>query len=320
MWPADRHSPVIVVVGPTAVGKTKFSIKLAGLLDGEIISADSRYFYRGMNIGTAKPTPDEMLDVKHHLINVANPDQTWNLALFQSEATKAINAIHDREKLPILVGGTGQYIQAVLENWEIPEQVPDQLLRVAIEKWADQIGAQSLHQKLSIIDPIAAGNIEYQNQRRTIRALEVIFGTGRRFSDQRRKKISPYELKIIGLIRPRIELYQRIDERIDWMMENGLIAEVQGLLAAGYAKDLPAFSAIGYREVIEYLEGKMSLEEAIILMKRKTREFVRRQANWFKSDNPNIYWVKADEIDFEEIINFIYSNSGWVNSIEPKIK
>jgi tRNA dimethylallyltransferase len=291
---SEKPEPLMVLVGPTAVGKTEISIQLAKRLQGEIVSADSRLFYRGMNIGTAKPTQAEMQPVPHHLVDIAEPDEGLSLAVFQDLASRAIAEIHRRGNLPILVGGTGQYVRAVIEGWRPPEISPDSSLRMALEAWARQIGPQQLHERLATLDPEAAERIDFHNQRRTIRALEVIFSTGRRFSEQRARQPSPYNVLLLGLSRPRAVLYARIDARIRAMLAGGLVEEVQGLLAQGYNSDLPAFSAIGYREVLAYLQGRISLEEAERQMRRNTRIFVRRQANWFKSTDPQIRWFDVD--------------------------
>jgi len=240
----------VVILGPTAVGKTEIAIQLAEGLNGEIVSADSRLFYRGMDIGTAKPTPEEQERIPHHLIDVADPDQILSLAEFQRLAHQAIGAIHTRGRLPFLVGGTGQYMRAVTEAWQIPPAVPDSRLRDALEHWAASIGPYGLHARLGVVDPQAAAQIDYRNLRRTVRALEVIFSTGRRFSDQRQKGDSPYQFYLLGLTRPRSELYLRIDARIEAMFTQGLIEEAQALLQKGYNPDLPTLSAIGYAEAI----------------------------------------------------------------------
>lgn len=287
--------PLVVVLGPTAVGKTALSMELAESLNGEIISADSRLFYRGMDIGTAKPTLHDRARVKHHLIDVAYPDEIWALATFKNEAQKAIVDIASRGKLPFLVGGTGQYIRAVIEDWTIPEVRPDYRLRSVLEEWSEDIGAQGLHDRLRTLDPKAADQIDLRNTRRTIRALEVILSTGSRFSDQRKRGVSPFRTLLIGLTRPRDEIYQRVDSRINMMIESGFVEEVQGLLDNGYSADLPSFSAIGYREMIAYLQGEISFAEAMEQIKKKSRIFVRRQSNWFKPDDPAIHWFKVDQ-------------------------
>ena len=293
--------PLILIVGPTAVGKTELAIQLAERLNGEIVSADSRLFYRGMDIGTAKPSREEQARVPHHLIDIANPDEILSLAVFQQKAHEIIADIHSRNKLPFLVGGTGQYVRAVTEGWTPPEVVPDEALRSELEKQKDQNGIYWLHEKLRELDPTAAEKIDARNFRRTIRALEVIMTTGKKFSEQRGQIDSPYHLITIGLIRPRVELYARVDARIDSMFVNGFLDEVKNLLASGYSPTLPTMSAIGYRECIQVLEGKLTLEEAKQAIRRMTRIFVRRQANWFKESDPNIYWYSVKGGVVEEI-------------------
>lgn len=305
-------SPLVVIVGPTAVGKTELSIQLAERFSGEIVSADSRQFYRGMDIGTAKATVAEQGRVPHHLLDVAEPDDIWSLAVFQQAAADKIAAIHKRGHLPFLVGGTGQYVRAVIEAWDIPAQEPDDRMRKVLEKRAAEIGPLALHDQLRIVDPQAAELIDARNVRRTIRALEVILNTGIRFSAQRQKKTSPYSLLIIGLKRDRPQLYMRVDQRIELMLQMGFIEEVRALLEKGYAPDLPTMSAIGYEEMIEYLQGRITLDEALVLMKRRTRLFIRRQANWFKLTDPNINWFDAAVIDVNGLTKFINSPQNWI--------
>jgi tRNA dimethylallyltransferase len=308
-------SPLILLIGPTAVGKTEHAIQLAERLNGEVVSADSRLFYRGMDIGTAKPTPEEQARVPHHLIDVADPDETWSLAVFQQKATEIIADIHTRGKLPFLVGGTGQYARAVTEGWTPPEVEPDERLRAELEKLKDEKGANWLHARLDHLDPLAAEKIDTRNARRTIRALEVILTTGKPFSQQRGQRDSPYDLLTIGLKRPREELYQRIDERIEAMFAEGFVQEVAGLLEQGYSPDLPSMSAIGYREAVRVVKDQMSVEQAKVEMRRATRVFVRRQANWFKIDDPDIHWFEAGQLNVVKAIEgFIRSHYELKNS------
>jgi tRNA dimethylallyltransferase len=289
--------PLILIIGPTAVGKTELSIQLAERLNGEIISADSRLFYRGMDIGTAKPTPDERGRVPHHLIDVADPDEIWSLAVFQNAATEIIADIHTRGKLPFLVGGTGQYIRAVTEGWSPPEVKPDPRLRGVLEGLAEDNGIYWLHEGLERNDVAAAKKIDPRNVRRTVRALEVILTAGKPFSKQRRQKASPYNLLTIGLKRSREELYQRVDQRIEAMFAAGFVDEVKELLEKGYSPELPTMSAIGYRECVSVIKGELSVEQAKVEIRRATRVFVRRQANWFKEDDPNIQWFEASQVE-----------------------
>ncbi|MGB4595039.1 MAG: tRNA (adenosine(37)-N6)-dimethylallyltransferase MiaA [Anaerolineaceae bacterium] len=293
----DSKPNLIVLVGATASGKTAIAIELAKRLDGEIISADSRYFFKDLQIGTAKPSFEQRSQVRHHLIDVTTLAAPWSLGEFRTEAESLILDINSRGKVPILVGGSGQYIRAITENWTIPAQEPDHGLRLAIENWGKLVGFDRLHTQLSWIDAQAARVIDPRNHRRTVRALEVIFLSGQRFSELRQTSGSKYCQLIIGLDWPRGLLYKRIDERIDLMLSNGLVAEVEQVLASGMGKQLRRVGIIGYTEILDYLEGKSTLEEAVMLIRRNTRRFIRHQSNWFKPDNPDIHWFNAQDPD-----------------------
>lgn len=307
--PGKQKLPLVLIVGPTAVGKTELAIRIAESLNGEIISADSRLFYRGMDVGTAKPTAAEMRSVPHHLIDIVNPDETISLTQFKDLASQCIEDIHARGKLPFLVGGTGQYVRAISQGWVPPEVSPHEKLRAALEKLAEERGTEWLHAKLSFLDPEAGQKIESRNLRRTIRAFEVIFSTGKHFSAQRILGDPDHQLITIGLTRPRSELYQRVDQRIDSMFSGGLLDEVRGLLKKGYAPSLPSMSAIGYRECVRVIQGMMTTEEARAEMKRITRVFVRRQANWFKESDEGIRWFNPGAEDVEDEIRTHIRNS-----------
>ena len=300
-----NKSPLILLVGPTAVGKTELAIQLAERLNGEIVSADSRLFYRGMDIGTAKPTPEEQARVPHHLIDIAEPDEILSLAVFQKMAAEIIADIQARQRLPFLVGGTGQYVRAVTQGWSPPEVEPDERLRAELEKMKEERGIYWLHDKLTSLDAEAAAKIDARNFRRTIRALEVIMTTGRKFSEQRGQSESPYHLITIGLMRPRPELYERVDKRIHMMFTSGFLEEVKRLLARGFSPSLPTMSAIGYRECIRVVHGELSEEQAKAEMRRATRVFVRRQANWFKESDPDIQWFRVTEETVNEMETYI---------------
>ncbi len=293
--------PVLVLVGPTAVGKTALAIQLAERLEAEIVSADSRYLYRYMDIGTAKPGPSERARVPHHLIDVTTPDQTWSLAQYQAAAFAAISAIHDRGRLPILVGGSGQYIRAVVEGWQPPPHAQTPELRAELEARFSSEGLTGLVSQLRELDPESARSIDLLNPRRVIRALEVVLSTGRSFVGQRRKLPPRLSIQFVGLSLPRQLLYARIDQRIDAMLASGLLEEVRGLVARGYGWDLPAMSAIGYRQIGQFLRGECSLTEATERIQRDTRVFVRRQANWFKPDDPNIEWHDVSRVFADEL-------------------
>ena len=294
---------VVLIVGPTGAGKTDLAIRLAKRIDGEIISADSRYLYRGMDLGTAKPGIEEMNTVPHHLVNVANPDETWSLANFIDSTMALIAEIHSRDRNVIVVGGSGQYFRALTEGWQIPELVPNPQLRQSLETWSTEIGGIALHDRLSLLDPEAASMIDPSNVRRTIRALEVILSTGRRFSELRTKTSPAYAYHVIGLSLPREVLYPRLDQRIEEMFERGLVEEVRALLDSGYPPILPSMSAIGYQEVNRYLSGEISIEAAKMLMKKRTRNLVRRQANWFKPTDAMIRWYEAKPDPLEKVIS-----------------
>jgi tRNA dimethylallyltransferase len=302
---ASSHlPPLAVLLGPTAVGKTELSLRLAEGFDAEIVSVDSRLFYRGMDIGTAKPSPKELARVPHHLIDIADPDEIWSLGRFQREVKMLIADIQARGRLPLCVGGTGQYIRAITEGWQVPEQEENPKLRAALRNWAKEIGDQGLHQRLHSIDPQATEKIDPRNVRRTIRALEVIFSTGKPFSEQRSRTPLPYRVLQIGLTRPRPELFERVDARVDAMMEAGFLEEVERLLQK-YPPDLRSFSAIGYKQLIDHLHGEYSLEEAVAEIKRLTKKFVRRQNTWFKLEDPNIHWLEMGEDALEKASSLV---------------
>jgi tRNA dimethylallyltransferase len=289
----DPRTHVIVLVGPTAVGKTEIAIQLAERLSGEIVSVDSRLFYRGMDIGTAKPDPADRARVPHHLIDVAEPDQTISLAEFQQLVHEAILGIAGRKRVPLLVGGTGQYIRAVTDGWSPPRVPPDEALRAELMRLATERGNIWLHGRLHSLDRESAARIDTRNTRRIVRAIEVILTSGRRFSEQRLKGHPAYRSTIIGLRRPRAELYARIDARIEFMWNQGLLEETRRLLERGCKESLPSMSAIGYSQCVAVIEGTMQPGEAMAAMRRLTRAFVRRQTNWFKETDPAIIWFDA---------------------------
>lgn len=300
-----------MLVGPTGSGKSGLAIQLATALDAEIVSADSRYLYRQLNIGTAKPTEGELSQVPHHLIDVADLHQPWSIGEYKVEAENIIQNMHQRGKIPIVTGGTGQYIRALRENWQIPELEADHRMRTVLEKIGDKVGFEKLHQNLKVLDPQAAELIDYRNHRRTIRALEVIFSSGVRFSQARSRKDSPYEMLMIGLRWEREELYQRIDARIEQMLKEGFLDEVRGMINHGYKDALLKMRVIGYSELIAYLDNNLSLEEALMLIKRNTRKYVRRQANWFKPTDSEIHWLNAkDPAILEKMLDLVSAKFG----------
>jgi tRNA dimethylallyltransferase len=294
-------APLLVIVGPTAVGKTALSLDLAERLGGEIVSADSRQVYTRLDIGTAKPTPAERARAPHHLIDIIAPDEALSVAEYQRRATQAIAEIHARNRLPIFVGGTGQYVAAVLEGWSIPAVAPAQGVRAELEAFAQIYGPAALHARLLQVDPAAASAIDYRNVRRVARALEVFLETGSPISTLQRRNPPPYRVLKLGLTMPRDALYQRIDARIDGMVAQGLVAEIDGLVKAGYTWELPAMSALGYREFRAYLDGAASLGSSVAEVKRNTRNFVRKQYNWFRLADPSIVWLDAGSIDQDAV-------------------
>lgn len=273
------------------MGKTALAIELAGRLNGEIVSADSRQIYRGLDIGAGKPTPDQLARARHHLIDRVEPDQSYTLAEYQAEAYAAIAALFAQGRQPLLVGGTGLYIRAVTEGLVIPEVPPDPALRAELES---RSGAE-LYAELQQIDPAAALQIDPRNVRRTIRALEVQRVTGRRFSTLGRTQPPPFDVRRIGLTLPRAELYRRTDARVDEMIARGWLDEVRAL-AEKYAWSLPAMSSLGYPQLGAVLRGELSLDEAVQQIKHQTHRFVRHQYAWFRPADPRIEWFDVGQI------------------------
>jgi tRNA dimethylallyltransferase len=288
------YQPLLVIVGPTAVGKTALSLRLAQDFEIEIISADSRQIYRYCDIGTAKPTPQEQAVVPHHLIDVVDPDQILTVAEFQELAYAAIKAILQRQRLPVLVGGTGQWVRAVVEGWIIPRVAPDMTLRLELEAVAQSEGPQALHAQLAAVDPQSASRIDPRNVRRVIRALEVYRKTGRPFSHQHQKETPPYHVLQVGLTMSRDLLYERVDQRIDKMIELGLLTETRRLMETGYDWHKPAMLGLGYRQIGQFLRGEVRLEEAVSLIKKETRRYIRQQYNWFRLTDQRIYWFNIE--------------------------
>lgn len=291
-------APLLVIVGPTAVGKTALSLRIANELGGEIVSADSRLFYKGLDIGTAKPTQIEQQQVPHHLLDLCAPDATMSLGEYQQLAYATIDAVQQRGHLPMLVGGTGQYVYAVVEGWGIPRVPPRPALRVALEK----LGGPELARWLAVLDPQAAAGIDPRNLRRVIRALEVLLVSGQPISALQRKNPPQYRIAMIGLRLTRAALYDRIDQRVDEMMANGLLAEVKALRDAGYGRSLPSMSGLGYRQLYAHLAGEMTLDEAVARIKFETHRFVRQQNTWFRAEDPRIVWFDMEQDGVETAV------------------
>ncbi len=309
-----RIQPLIAVVGPTGVGKTALAVRLAHAFDGEIVSADSRQFYRGMDIGTAKPTAAEQGAARHHLIDIADPDETISLPQFQTLARAAIDDIHARGRLPLVVGGTGQYLWALLEGWDVPAVPPDLALRDRLYARAEAEGGPALYAELAGIDPVAAERIDPRNVRRVVRALEVYHATGRPFSATRTKSPPAYDTFILGLIIDRTALYSHLDARINGMIQAGLESEVRRLVATGYGFDLPAMSALGYGEFAPVLRGEATAAEAATAIKRNTRRFVRAQGAWFRAADPRIHWLDAATDPYPSAATLV---AGWLGGAAP---
>jgi tRNA dimethylallyltransferase len=296
---------LVAVVGPTGVGKSRLALYLAQALNGEIVSADSRQLYRYMDIGTAKPTPQEQALVPHHLIDVASPDEDFSLAQFQQLAFKAIEDINQRQKLAFLVGGSGLYIWSVLEGWQLPAVAPDPELRRRLEAMAAGGGEAELYEELARLDPAAAQRINPSNLRRIIRALEVHRSAEAPISQMQGKKAPSFNSVIIGLTAGRAGLYRRIDLRVDKMIERGLVDEVKQLLERGYNAGLPAMSGIGYKQVILFLEGGLTLAEAVQQIKFESHRLVRHQYSWFRPKDDRIRWFDIDKDRKAEILAWL---------------
>lgn len=288
----EALSRLIVVCGPTAAGKTAASLVLADRIGGEIVAADSRTIYRGMDIGTAKPTPAQRARIPHHCLDLAEPDQVITLATYRRAAVGAIEDIRERGKAPLLVGGTGLYIRAVVDGFTIPAVPPDPALRARLESEEKQAPG-SLHARLRRVDPLAAGRIHPRNVRRLTRALEVFEHTGRPISTLQQRSDALGEAVQVALTMDRATLYRRIDERVDEQLRAGLVDEVRGLLERRYDPALPSMLGLGYKEIVAYLQGRTDLEEAIRQLRRNTRRFAKRQYTWFRGD-PRVHWLSVD--------------------------
>ena len=296
--------PLIILTGPTAVGKTKLSIALAKAVNGEIISADSMQVYKHMDIGTAKIMPEEMDGVPHHLVDVLSPMEDFNIVLFQQMAKKAMEEIYAKGRIPVLVGGTGFYIQAVLYDIDFTESEEDSPYREELWELARTKGEAVLHDMLKECDPKAAEEIHMNNVKRVIRALEFYKTTGMKISEhneEQRAKESPYEFLYLVLNQDRAVLYERIEKRIDIMVEQGLIEEVQKLKDMGCHKDMVSMKGLGYKEILAYLNGETSLEEAIEILKRDTRRFAKRQLTWFRREKEPV-WIDKGQYESEDLI------------------
>ena len=310
-----KKKPLIILTGPTAVGKTKASIGLAKAVDGEIISADSMQVYRHMDIGSAKIKPEEMEGIPHHLIDVLEPDDEFHVVKFQQLAKKAMREIWKRGHIPIVTGGTGFYIQALLYDIDFDENEKEDACRKELEAYAREHGAEALHEKLALVDPASAEMIHPNNIKRVIRALEFYEQTGKRISEHnetQRQRESPYAFAYFVLTVDRAHLYERIYRRVDQMIEEGLVNEVQALKDKGYTKQLVSMQGLGYKEILDYLDGNCTLEEAIYTIKRDTRHFAKRQLTWFKRER-DVIWINKQSFGYEaeQILDEMLSKLPW---------
>ncbi|MBQ8185137.1 MAG: tRNA (adenosine(37)-N6)-dimethylallyltransferase MiaA [Lachnospiraceae bacterium] len=294
--------PLIILTGPTAVGKTKLSISLAKAVGGEIISADSMQVYKHMDIGSAKIRPEEMEGVPHYLVDELEPWEEFHVVRFQEMARAAMADIYARGKVPILVGGTGFYIQAVLNDIDFTENEENTQFRSRLEQEAKELGAQVLHHRLKEVDPVSAEQIHTNNVKRVIRALEFYQLTGTPISEhneQQKQKESPYNFAYFVLNDDRAYLYERIDVRVDQMLEEGLVEEVKALKEMGCTRDMVAMQGLGYKEILDYLDGECTLEEAVYILKRDTRHFAKRQITWFKRER-EVIWLDKQAYDRQD--------------------
>ena len=292
----ESKRPLVIITGPTASGKTALSIELAKQIGGEIISADSMQVYRHMDIGSAKVTKEEMDGVPHHLIDVLDPSEEFNVVRFQEMARKAMEEIYERGKIPIIAGGTGFYIQALLYDIDFTETDENNSIREELEQKARTEGASVLHAMLKEIDPESAEAIHENNVKRVIRAIEFYRQTGKKISDhnrQEREKSSPYQFLYYVIDLPRELLYSRIEQRVDQMIEQGLVEEVKALQAMGCTRDMVSMQGLGYKEILDYLNGQLTLDEAVYVLKRDTRHFAKRQLTWFRRER-DVRWLELE--------------------------
>lgn len=294
--------PLIVLTGPTAVGKTALSIQLAKMINGEIISADSMQVYRGMDIGSAKIHPEEMQGIPHHLIDILEPSEDFNVVVFQRLCKEAMRGIYSRGHIPILTGGTGFYIQAVLKDIDFTENEENTEYRRQLEQLAAEKGPETLHKLLADVDPVSAEAIHAHNIKRTIRALEYYHLTGEAISahnEREAEKEAAYSSCYFVLNDDREKLYQRIEQRVDQMLSNGLVEEVRRLMLQGCRRDMVSMQGLGYKEILDYLSGECSLEEAVYRIKRDTRHFAKRQLTWFRREK-NVIWLNKPDYDYDD--------------------
>lgn len=318
--------PMVILTGPTAVGKSALSIELAKQINGAIISADSMQVYQYMDIGSAKIMPEEMQGVRHYLVDELMPDEEFHIVRFKDMATKALNEIYAKDQIPIVVGGTGFYIQALLYDIDFCEQKADEEFRNDMQLFADEHGAEALHEKLKEIDPVSYDTIHANNVKRVIRALEYYHLSGQPISEhneKERSKESPYNFVYFVLNDDREKLYQKIEKRVDLMMEQGLVEEVKRLKDMGCHRGMVSMQGLGYKEILDYLDGKTTLEEAVYILKRETRHFAKRQITWFKRER-DVCWIDKQAYHYDDnailhaMLAILEEKLGIVNEKETK--
>ncbi len=297
-----ERKPFVVLTGPTAVGKTALSIELAKAIGGAIISADSMQVYKHMDIGSAKIMPEEMEGIRHYLVDEFEPDEEFHVARFVERAKECLNEIYREGKIPVIVGGTGFYIQALLYDVNFSEQNTNTEYRKELEYLAEEKGAEYLHKMLKEVDAASAEAIHANNRKRVIRALEFYHLTGTKISEHNeteKQKTSPYNFAYFVLTDNRKHLYERIEKRVDMMIKNGLVEEVQKLKDMGYHREMVSMQGLGYKEILDYLDGKMTLEEAVSLIKKETRHFAKRQLTWFRRER-DVIWFDKEKYEYNE--------------------
>lgn len=316
--------PLIILTGPTAVGKTALSIELAKALDGEIISADSMQVYRHMDIGSAKVTEEEMKGIPHHLIDVIDPEEEFNVTRFQTIAKEAMEEIYARGHVPIIAGGTGFYIQALIYDIDFKENEDSSEIRQELEKFGEEHGNEALHEMLKAIDPESAEAIHANNKKRVIRAIEYYRLTGQKISEhnqEEREKESPYDFYYYVLTCERSRLYERIDERVDLMLQMGLVEEVKKLKERGCCRGMVSMQGLGYKEILDYLDGTCTLDEAVYVLKRDTRHFAKRQLTWFKRER-DVRWLELEKFDSDRknVLEYILEDYKRGRTLEDGIR
>ena len=308
--PSARQAIVLAIVGPTASGKSRLGMEIAQSVGGEIIGADSRQVYRHMDIGTAKPPAEDRQRVRHHLVDIIDPSDNYSVALYVRQAHEAISDILNRGNVPIVVGGTGQYVWALLEGWNVPEVSPDPSLRAELQERMARHGLPTLVKELEETAPTTAKRIDLANHRRVIRALELALRAQDGEPEEPTRTPPPFQATVIGIEVDRATLYERINARVEAMFEAGWVGEVENLLKKGFGPELPAMSSLGYREICEILRGELTLEDAVETIKTKTRRFARQQGAWFRTNDERIRWFSSECGGFDQAVEYACESVG----------